>query len=467
MEEEKAAIRKEIKGIKIHTLSYIMIIAAFVFYAFFIFETFQLQKEYNELLTATDDYIVCKNFSVQFSDASDYLSDKVRLYVINGNIEYANAYFEELDHTKRRDAALSGIVSYSSDEYAESEMEHVREKADRLMEREIYAMRLAAEGRGNSIDGLDERVREVVLTAADASLSDEEKLLEAQERVFGSVYQNEKQAINVYVGKFMDRQISLVDQKKKDCVKSLDSTLQKQLFFISVFFIMNVVIFILIIRLIVLPLKIYMDCIRDGEMLKIIGAYEFRYLALTYNSIYEINSANEQMLIYKAEHDPLTELVNRNAFDQYIEHCSHDAKIALLIVDVDKFKDINDNYGHKTGDVVLQRVAKLLKVHFRSTDCIARIGGDEFAVIMQDAPVSAKSNVERKLRSINDLLQYPDNGLPVVSVSVGVAFSENGYTDDLYNRVDTALYFVKEHGRGTFAFYDESMGIKSESHAKG
>ncbi|MDE7234774.1 MAG: GGDEF domain-containing protein, partial [Ruminiclostridium sp.] len=156
---------------------------------------------------------------------------------------------------------------------------------------------------------------------------------------------------------------------------------------------------------------------------------------MTYNSIYEINSANEQMLIYKAEHDPLTELVNRNAFDQYIEHCSHDAKIALLIVDVDKFKDINDNYGHKTGDVVLQRVAKLLKVHFRSTDCIARIGGDEFAVIMQDAPVSAKSNVERKLSSINDLLQYPDNGLPVVSVSVGVAFSENGYTDDLYNRV--------------------------------
>lgn len=466
MEEEKTNAAKEIKGIKIHTLNCVMIIAAFIFYVFFIVETIQLQKQYNDLLKVTDDYIVCKNFSVQFSDASDYLSDKVRLYVINGNAEYANAYFEELDHTKRRDTALSGIVSYSSDEYAESEMEHVREKADHLMEREIYAMRLAAEGRGVSSDKLDERVRSVELTAADAALSDEEKLLEARERVFGSVYQNEKQAINVYVGKFMDRQISFVDRKKNDCVRSLDGTLRRQVLFISVYFIMNVMIFILIIRLIVRPLKIYMDCIRDGEMLKIVGAYEFRYLALTYNSIYEINSANEQMLIYKAEHDPLTQLVNRNAFEQYIEHCSHDAKIALLIVDVDKFKDINDNYGHKTGDLVLQRVAKLLKVHFRSTDCIARLGGDEFAVIMQDAPVSAKANVERKLFSINDLLQYPDNGLPVVSVSVGVAFSENGYTDDLYNRVDTALYYVKEHGRGTYAFYDESMGIKSESSAE-
>lgn len=466
MEEEKAA-HKEIKGIKIHTLNYIMLVSAVVFYVFFILETFHLQGEYNELLAATDDYIVCENFSVQFSDASDYLSDKVRLYVINGNVEYANAYFKELDQTKRREAALSGIVSYSLDEYAESKMEHVREKSNRLMEREVYAMRLAAEGRGVPLGELDERIRAVVLTDADQALSAGEKLLEAQERVFGPVYQNEKQAINVYVQKFMDRQISFVDQKKEDCVQRLDSTLRRQVLFISVFFIMNIVIFILIIRLIVHPLKIYMDCIRDGEMLKIVGAYEFRYLALTYNNIYEVNSANEQMLIYKAEHDPLTGLVNRNAFDRCIELCSRDANIALLIVDVDKFKEINDHYGHKMGDAVLQRVAKLLKVHFRSTDCIARIGGDEFAVIMQDVSVSAKENVERKLRSINELLQYPDNGLPVVSVSVGAAFSDHGYTDDLYNRVDTALYFVKEHGRGTFAFYDESMGIKSESGAKG
>lgn len=465
MENENVTEQKEIKGIKIHTLNYVMIIASFVFYVFVIVETLQTQVQYDELLSATDDYIACNNLAEQFSDASDYLSDKVRLYVINGNREYANAYFEELDHTKRREKALDGIVSFGADENTEAEMMHAREKADRLMEREIYAMRLAAEGRGVSLDDLDERVRSVVLTDADAALSREEKLLEAQERVFGSVYQNEKQAINVFVKKFIDRQIGSINQKKQNCTDELARTLNKQIIFISILFIMNIVIFILIIHLIVRPLKIYMNCIRDGEMLKIVGAYEFKYLALTYNNIYEINCANEQMLKYKAEHDSLTGLVNRNAFDQYIEFCSRDSSILLLIVDVDEFKQINDRYGHKTGDAVLRRIAKLLKVHFRATDCVARIGGDEFSVIVPDIPVSAKENIERKLKSINELLKYPDNGLPIVSLSVGAAFSDSGYSEELYNRADTALYYVKEHGRRGYAFYEESMGIKAKSHS--
>lgn len=463
MGKEDATLQKEIKGVKIHTLNYIMIIAAFVFYVFVIVETLQTRVQYDELLSATDDYIACDSLAEQFSDASDYLSDKVRLYVINGNREYANAYFEELDHTKRRDKALDGIISFGADETTEAEMAHAREKADRLMEREIYAMRLAAEGRGVALDDLDERVRSVVLTEADAALSREEKLQEAQERVFGSVYQNEKQAINVFVKKFIDRQIGTINQKKLDCTDELARTLNKQIIFISILFIMNVVIFVLIIRLIVRPLKIYMNCIRDGEMLKIMGAYEFRYLALTYNNIYEINCANEQMLKYKAEHDSLTGLVNRSAFEQYIELCSHDVNIALLIVDVDEFKQINDRYGHKTGDAVLQRVAKLLKMHFRATDCVARIGGDEFSVIVLDIPISAKENIERKIRSINELLEYPDKKLPAVSVSVGAAFSDSGYSEELYNRADTALYYVKEHGRHGYAFYEENMGMKAKS----
>ncbi|MCM1333616.1 MAG: GGDEF domain-containing protein [Bacteroides sp.] len=462
-EDEVEIERKEVKGIKIHTLNCVMIIVAFVFYVFVILATFQMRTQYRELLSATEDYIACERFADQFSDASDYLCDKVRLYVINGNRAYADDYFEEIDRTMRRDQALDGIISLVDDENTEAEMTHAREKADRLIEREIYAMRLASEGRGAALDELDERIRAVELTKADAALSAEEKLLEAQKRVFGSVYQNEKQAINVYVEKFIDRQIGLIDEKKASCAEELTRTLNKQVVFISVLFIMNIVIFILIVHLIVRPLKIYMDCIRDGEMLKIIGAYEFKYLALTYNSIYEINCANEQMLKYKAEHDPLTGLVNREAFEQYIELCSHDANIALLIVDIDEFKQINDRYGHQTGDAVLRRVSKLLKVHFRATDCVARIGGDEFAVIVLDIPITAKENLERKINSISELLAYPEPNIPHVTLSVGAAFSESGYSEELYNRADTALYYVKEHGRHGYAFYNESMGRKTNS----
>ncbi len=462
MENENG--RKNIKGVKIQTLNYVMIVAAFLVYAIVLIETFKMQVQYDDLLLATDNYIACESYAVQFSEGSDYLSDKVRLYVINGNKEYAQAYFQELDYTKRRESALDAVVSYGVSEDAQAEMEHAMEKANRLMEREIYAMRLAAEGRGIPLDELDERVRSVTLTETDAALSATEKLLEAQERVFGSVYQNEKQAINVFVGKFINRQVSAINQKKQECAEDLKNTLKRQILFISVLFIMNVVIFIFIIRLIIRPLKIYMNCIRDGEMLKIAGAYEFKYLALTYNSIYEINYANEQMLKHKAEHDALTGLVNRGAFVQFAELYSHnDTGIALLIIDVDKFKQINDTYGHTTGDSVLQRIAKLLKVHFRSTDCVARVGGDEFSVIMVDMPPSARDNIARKITSINDLLQNPDDGLPAVSISAGVAFSSGGYTEELYKQADTALYYVKENGRCGYAFYEESMPIKSRS----
>lgn len=460
---ENDAERKSIKGVKIQTLNYIMIITAFLVYAVVIWETFSMQVQYDELLDATNEYITCESYAVQFTEASNYLSDKVRLYVINGNREYADAYFEELNNTKRRDNALDAVVSYGTGTDDRSDIEHTKEKADRLTEREIYAMRLAAEGRGETISEFDERVQAVELTKSDMELSASEKLLEAQDRVFGSVYQNEKQAIDVFVGKFIERQVSVINNKKQNCTETLNGTLNRQIFLISVLFIMNVIIFIMIIRLIVRPLKIYMDCIRDGEMLKIVGAYEFKYLALTYNSIYEINYANEQMLKHKAEHDSLTGLVNRGAFDQFAELCGHNNRVSLLIVDVDKFKSINDTYGHTTGDSILQRVAKLLKVHFRSTDCVARVGGDEFTVIMVDVHESAKDNIERKINSINNLLKEPDDGLPSASISVGVAFSDDGYTEELYKKADTALYYVKEHGRGSCAFYSEDMPIKAGS----
>ena len=129
--------------------------------------------------------------------------------------------------------------------------------------------------------------------------------------------------------------------------------------------------------------------------------------------------------------------------------------IALLIVDVDKFKLVNDGYGHEMGDRVLKRVAKLLETSFRSTDYPARIGGDEFAVILTDISPDMESMITEKIRSINDALLHPADDLPAVSLSVGGAFSAAGFADELYNQADTALYHVKEQGRCNCSFYHE------------
>ena len=96
---------------------------------------------------------------------------------------------------------------------------------------------------------------------------------------------------------------------------------------------------------------------------------------------------------------------------------------------------------------MLKKVAQLLAQHFRGTDYPARIGGDEFAVIVMDTAPEEQDIIAGKIMEINQLLTHPADGLPVVSLSVGGAFSGAGFSETLYKDADSALYEVKEHGR--------------------
>lgn len=143
------------------------------------------------------------------------------------------------------------------------------------------------------------------------------------------------------------------------------------------------------------------------------------------------------------------ELLNRRSFDQILSLYEKDrSSFALILADVDVFKQINDTCGHDTGDRILKRVAALLHTTFRSTDCVCRIGGDEFAVIMVDMSRELYYTITDKIAEINGLLAVPEDGLPAVSLSAGVAFSdENGFCGSLFRAADSALYTAKAHGR--------------------
>ena len=119
-----------------------------------------------------------------------------------------------------------------------------------------------------------------------------------------------------------------------------------------------------------------------------------------------------------------------------------------MMIDVDNFKGLNDTFGHAVGDNVLKRVADILRQSFRSVDILCRIGGDEFAVVMTRVNSSMGPLVLNKIRAANQMLQNPKDGLPPVSLSVGVAFSDRKNPQgDIFHDADTALYRVKEAGR--------------------
>lgn len=453
MEKEKGG---KIKGIKIRTINYAMIIAAAVLYVVLVYATVQASIKYKRLIEATEDYILCEKDAALVREGSDYLTEQVRLYVVTLEPEYMEAYFTEKNVTRRREQALEELEEYETSQETYDYLQRALDNSNKLTEREIYAMRLITLAQGYDEASLPEEMKGVVLQEADKNLSSQEMVDRARSMVFDYGYRNAKELIMSNTDYFLDSIIKWTRNKQSESAMVLQNIMNRQRECVVVLFVLNAANFILVIMLIIKPLQVYIDCIKEEKRLEITGAYEFKYLALTYNDIYEVNAANEVLLRHKAEHDPLTGVINRGAFEQMREVLKASTEpLAFLIIDVDKFKLINDCYGHEIGDQILKKVAKHLSDTFRAQDYVARIGGDEFAVIMTNSTRELQPVIQNKVESMNQFLKKPDDGLPPISLSIGIAFSDKGFPEELYRQADRALYQVKENGRCGCHFYDE------------
>ncbi len=166
-----------------------------------------------------------------------------------------------------------------------------------------------------------------------------------------------------------------------------------------------------------------------------------------------------------AHHDPLTGLENRFALNQHLEQLLAQARragqpVALLFLDLDHFKKINDSHGHQTGDLLLVEVARRLRELLRDVDIIARLGGDEFIVVMSGplTPDLVSAVAVRIVQSLS--APYQLGGLTMYSgASVGIAMFPDDATSAavLLRHADTAMYVAKAHGRGNFQFYLPAM----------
>ena len=389
--------QKPIRGIRIRTLNFVMIAVSCVLYVLLIAATIHVSRSYTDVHTSMDDYIGCEQSDTLLTEGSAYLTEQVRLYVVTLDPQCIENYFIEANATRRREKALEQLQVHHDSEEAYRFLVEALENSNDLMVREIHAMRLAAQAIGQDLSELPEAVRAVRLSGNELSLTPDEQLSLAREMVFGEAYQASKALITGNVEYSLGTIHTATHQEMLHSAEELERTMSQQRVLISVLFVESLITFILIILLIVKPLQIYVNCIKEDKMMEIVGSYEFKYLALTYNDIYEVNAANEMMLRHKAEHDPLTGIMNRGAFDHLRALLAGKATpLALLIIDVDYFKQVNDGYGHEAGDQVLKKVARLLSESFRNTDYPARIGGDEFAMILTDITSDMQPIVESR-----------------------------------------------------------------------
>jgi diguanylate cyclase (GGDEF)-like protein len=448
--------KHSLTGINIQLLDIFFVVITAIVFAFILIISHAVNSRFHAVENAIDKFITCEQSSELIKESSSYLTDQARLFVVTHKTEYIQAYLEEINVSRRQQKALEALEKVCSEkDLALQRLRIALEQGQSLINMELYAMRLACDLIEK--DGVPEQILEIPVRAIDLNLPAEKLQVTALNNLFGEGYLIYKTRIN----ENCRLTISAIEQQIKDELNLNSSELGYNIvrlrFLFLALLVLNVILFISITYLIVLPLEKFKDAIKNDERLNVIGSLEFKHLAESYNEIYELKAQNEKTLLKKAEYDALTGLLNRHAFEEicnlsYEKHL----QIALLLIDMDNFKFINDNYGHAGGDVALQELSRILVETFRTDDYVARIGGDEFVVILPNCSSGAANIIKQKILNVNEkLLNIKDNIKPV-SVSVGVAFSDEGFTEDLFKKADKALYIVKEKGKRGCEIYEEN-----------
>jgi diguanylate cyclase (GGDEF)-like protein len=198
--------------------------------------------------------------------------------------------------------------------------------------------------------------------------------------------------------------------------------------------------------------------VKNGNMTvraRLFFVRELRQLSDTFNSMLATLEKNRELLEKLATTDGLTGLFNRKSFDDAFntrisESVRYEHKFSLMLIDLDKFKNINDTYGHQAGDIVLKTLADALRSVLRKTDFPARIGGDEFAVILAHTMKDRAIEVaERIIKAVNDSPVETEPDKINFTVTIGIStFPQDGITEnDLKKTADARLYAAKSRGR--------------------
>lgn len=208
----------------------------------------------------------------------------------------------------------------------------------------------------------------------------------------------------------------------------------------------------------------YLICDTNGEVMGLYGIGRDVTAEVKLEKERESNKLSQKLfedVKEKAEKDALTGLRNRQSFVKKVTEClqgyGKNQTHALLFIDLDSFKQVNDNLGHPFGDEVLKGIAKKLKSQFDKHDLIGRIGGDEFLVLLRD--VKSKEEIDKKVAEIFKnvtFCQVEDGKEICVTCSIGVSmYRADGRTlEELYEEADRAMYQSKQEGKNRMRFYE-------------
>ena len=442
---------KKEQGISLRSIHVLLIIVMIVMSGIVIYSTYRMTSTFLSLVSATEENTELEKAAHELMDASDYLTEQVQRFTINGDRRFMDQYFTEAFESNRREQALSKMDVDEDTQAALKQLEEAMANSVSLMDQEYYAMRLVVDAKG--ITGYPEILDTVILSGEDAALSAEDKIRRATELVLNDDYYEQKDLIR----QDMRESLEEVDKLMKKAKDTELATLGRELEVVRIVILIQVISIVILVRITSIlgidPVLKAVDRIKEDNPIPEMGANEFRYLAQAYNKMYARYRTSLEHLNYKASHDELTGAYNRAGYDLLLSAIDHRSTIMMLI-DVDNFKSINDTYGHETGDKVLIKIVQVLNSIFRDDDCICRIGGDEFVVFMVHSSNISRRLIETKINQINIELENTDDGLPPVSISVGIVNGRDvKNAETMFEKTDAAMYESKKQGKNTYTFY--------------
>ena len=439
----QAQIRRD--GLSLKTTSVTMVIVSVLITIILVITAVMTIRSFRAMDDSTRDFIRMEKTANELMAASDYLTEEVQCFTVMGDRIHMENYFTEAAVTRRREHAIYVMEEAIPGSTALSDLENSMAESLDLMKREYYAMRLMLEAAGET--EMPEELRRIALSEEDDALPPADKIVLAQRMTHDSGYYEQKNRIRDN----MTRCLSALQTATQNTQQQMENEANRNLIWMTLLiFLQTAAMFTMMwltTHLGVNPVLRAVEHIRKDQSLPIIGAAEFRYLAGTYNTMYGAYKKSIENLSFRASHDELTGAYNRAGYD-LIKSSLDLRSTAMLLFDADQFKEINDRYGHETGDLVLKKIAAVLKNSFRSDDYVCRIGGDEFVVFMVHMTRSPRKLIEHKVRNINQDLAESEDGLPAVSLSAGASFDPQcSDPKEMFRRADTALYYVKDHGR--------------------
>ena len=405
------------------------------------------EARYSEINAVTDGYIECTKDIEKLDEASDYLTSKVRSYLVMGNEIDAIDYMKEIANAQTRETSVEHIKFKIGDTQVYAYLKDALKQSNLLANIEIYALRLAGDAYG--LDKLPKAIQIINLKEEDATLTKEQKKDKAVRSVFDENYLSIKTKIDQDVDDALSELILFTNSKKDVANQELKVVMVSQgiigLTMLAILLSFGVISYFLVLR----PLKESKRAIESNQPIEEHGCREIRFVSSSYNKMYEAEQKQKDALQYEVSHDILTAIPNRHEYVSVCNKLAHD-EVYFALADVDKFKSINDDNGHSVGDAVLCEVARRLQEAFLHHDRVFRIGGDEFAIISTDVSLEKEKELVDVLNEINHTLQqmHDKKHFPFVSLSFGIAKKSKDMSfEEVYRNADKALYKAKAAGR--------------------